>query len=73
MREKVLAVCEGVDASIDFSSTELIDGGLLDSVTLVEIVSELMDAFEIDIPYEDVVPENFNSIDAMVRLVEKYV
>ena len=44
-----------------------------DSVTLVEIASELMDEFDIEIPYEEIMPENFNSIDAMSALVEKYV
>lgn len=73
MREKVLEICKSVDPSVDYTADNLIDGGLLDSVTLVDIVSELMDAFDIEIPYEDVVPENFNSIDAMTELVEKYV
>ena len=73
MRERVLAVCNGVDPSIDFEAGNLITGEVLDSVTLVEIVSELMEEFDIDIPYEDIVPENFDSIDAMVDVVEKYV
>ncbi len=73
MKEKILEICKGIDDSIDFTSTELIDGGLVDSVTLVEIATELMDAFNIEIPYEEIIPANFNSIDAMAELVEKYV
>ncbi len=73
MRDKVLEICRNIDDSIDFTSKELIDGGILDSVTLVEIATELMDEFDIDIPYEEITPENFNSIDAMTELVEKYV
>ena len=73
MRERVLAVCKEVDPSIDFEAGNLITGEVLDSVTLVELVSELMEEFDIDIPYEDIVPENFDSIDAMVDVVEKYV
>ena len=73
MKEKILEICKGIDESIDFTSTELIDGGLVDSVTLVEIATELMDAFNIEIPYEEIIPANFNSIDAMAELVEKYV
>ncbi len=72
MRERVLAICEGVNSSIDFSSTELIDGNVMDSLTLVEVVAELMEEFDIEIPYEEMLPYNFNSIDAMVLLVEKY-
>ena len=73
MREKVLAICMSVDDSIDFTSTKLIDGGLIDSVTLVEIATELMDELNIDIPYEEITPENFNSVDAITSLVERYV
>ena len=47
MREKVLEICRNIDDSIDFTSKELIDGGILDSVTLVEIATELMDEFVI--------------------------
>ena len=73
MREEILEICESVDGSVDFTSTALIDNNEIDSVSLIEIVSEIMDQFDIEIPFEEVVPENFNSVDAMVRLVEKYV
>jgi acyl carrier protein len=73
MRESVLMVCNRVNGKVDYTRTDLIDGGYLDSVTLVEIASELMDEFDIEIPYEEIMPENFNSIDAMTALVEKYV
>ena len=42
-------------------------------MVLVEIATGLMEEFDIEIPYEEIIPDNFNSIDAMVRLVEKYV
>lgn len=73
MEEKILEICKGVDDSIDYTSTTLIDDGVLDSVTLISIVSEFTDAFNVYIPYEEIIPENFNSIKAMAELVEKYV
>ena len=73
MKEKILEICQSVDDSVDYTSTTLIDDNALDSVTLIEIVSELMENFDIEIPFEEVTPENFNSIDGMVSLVEKYV
>lgn len=73
MEEKILAICSEVDDSIDFTSTTLIDDGLLDSVTLIKLISELTDAFGVDIPYEEIIPENFNSVKAMAELVQKYV
>jgi len=73
MRERILKICKGVDASIDFTSHRLVEDELVDSITLVEIVSSLMLELGIEIPYEEITPENFNSIDAITELVEKYV
>ncbi len=73
MKNKILEICTNIDDSVDYTSTKLIDGGLIDSVVLVEIATGLMEEFDIEIPYEEIIPDNFNSIDAMVRLVEKYV
>lgn len=72
MKEKILAVCNEVNNSIDYSAEGLIDNGIIDSVTLVGIATELMMEFGIEIPYEEITPENFNSLDAMCALVEKY-
>ena len=74
MREKVKTVLETNYPEIDFeSSTELVDDGILDSMTLVGIISALSMEFGVMIPYEDIVPVSFNSIDAMAELVEKYM
>ena len=73
MKNKILEICTNIDDSVDYTWTKGIDGGLIDSVVLVEIATGLMEEFDIEIPYEEIIPDNFNSIDAMVRLVEKYV
>ncbi|MCI8992674.1 MAG: acyl carrier protein [Eubacterium sp.] len=74
MREKVIDVLTANYPEIDFeSSTELVDDGILDSMTLVGIISTLSMEFGIMIPYEDIIPENFNSVDAMAALVQNYV
>lgn len=74
MRDKVKQVLADNYPEIDFeSSTELVDDGILDSLTMVGIISALSMEFNIVLPYEDILPENFNSIDAMVELLEKYV
>lgn len=72
MEEKVLEVCKSIDSSIDYTSERLIDDKLMDSVTLIDIIAELSDQFDVSIPYEEIIPENFNSIKAIAELVEKY-
>ena len=73
MKNKILEICTNIDDSVDYTSTKLIDGGLIDSVVLVEIATGLMEEFDIEVPYEEIIPDNFNSIDALGRLVENYV
>ncbi len=74
MRDRVKQVLTENYPEIDFeSSTELVDDGILDSLTMVGIISALSMEFGVVLPYEDIVPENFNSIDAMVELIEKFM
>ena len=73
MREKIKALLTQNYPQIDFeSSNELVDDGILDSMTLVGIISALSMEFGVMLPYEEIVPENFNSLDTMAELIEKY-
>ncbi|MDD6036169.1 MAG: acyl carrier protein [Lachnospiraceae bacterium] len=72
MEKKVLELLSDAFPTIDFTaSEELVDDGILDSLTLVEIISCLSMEFEIMIPYEEIIPDNFNSVVAIARMIEK--
>ena len=44
---------------------------LLDSFDIISIVSEINDTFDISINVNDLLPENFNSVDAILALIKK--
>ncbi len=70
--EKILEILKGVRSDIDFENeTALIDNNVLDSFDIVSIVTELCEAYDVTITAEDMEPENFNSAEAMLRLVER--
>ena len=72
MKEKILEILSGIRPDIDFENeTKLMDGGLLDSFDIVSIISDLNDEFDISIRITELKAENFNTLDAMVELVEK--
>lgn len=72
MEEKILSLLQAEYPEIDFTgSDELVDDGILDSLTLTGIIALLTIEFGITIPYEEIVEENFNSIAGMARMVER--
>lgn len=72
MKETVLAILKDIRSDVDFlGDAKLIDDGVLESLDIVAIVGEFNEEFDIEISVEDLTPENFNSIDAMVDLITK--
>ena len=70
--EELLEILKEINSDIDYENeTALIDDGILDSLDVVARVSELNDHYEIVIGLDDLVPENFNSLEAMLALIEK--
>ena len=72
MKEKLLALLEDVRPDVDFEKEKLlIDDSILDSFDIITIVQEMNEAFDIDIDVDLLEPENFNTIEAMMELIEK--
>jgi D-alanine--poly(phosphoribitol) ligase subunit 2 len=72
MREKLLGILVDVRPDVNFEeSTHLIDDGELESLDIVALVGELNDEFDIEITVEDLLPENFNSVDAILALIQR--
>ncbi len=70
--ENLLDILNEIRPDVDFTNEKkLIDDGILDSFDIISIVSELNDAYDIEIDVEDLEPENFNTIEAMLELIRK--
>ncbi len=70
--DKLLEVLEEIRPDVDFKNNKkLIDDGVLDSLNILEIVSELCDTFDIEISPADIIPSNFNSAEAMLAMIER--
>ena len=72
MYDKVLELLQEEYPEIDFTgSDELVDDGIFDSLTLTGIIAALSMEFDIEIPYDEIIEENFNSVAAMAEMVER--
>lgn len=72
MKDTILEILTELRPDVDFEKeTQLITDGILVSFDIVSLVAELSDEFDITIRPKDLVPENFNSLDAMCALVEQ--
>ena len=70
--EELMEILREIDDSIDYEKeTALIDSQLLDSFGVITLVAELEENFDITIEAAEMVPENFNSVEAIYRMVQR--
>jgi acyl carrier protein len=70
--EELLRIMSEVRPDIDFETeTKLIDNEMLDSLDIVAIVTDVNDEFDVEINVNDLLPENFNSAEALYELIQK--
>jgi len=70
--EKLIELLKGVRDDVDFSEcTTLVDEGILDSFDIVEIINLIDEEYGIEIPAIEIVPENFNSVEAILNMIQR--
>lgn len=70
--DELIAILKDIHPDVDYATaTNLIDGKILDSFDIISLVSEIADKFDVVISAEYMVPENFNSAQALWELIQK--
>lgn len=70
--KELMGILEDIQPDADYETcTTLIDDGILDSFAILSIVGELEDTFDIKITPAEIIPENFNSAQALWEMVQK--
>ncbi len=59
------------EEGLELGSERLVSDGILDSLDIMNLIMELESGFDIEIDPEDVVSENFESVEAITALIEK--
>ena len=70
--DELMEILEELRPDVDFTTEKsLVTDGILDSFDIISLVSALNDEFDITIRPANLVPENFNSAEAMYELIEE--
>ena len=70
--KELINILNEVKTDVDFNKEKaLIDDEILSSFDIVTIVAKINDEFDIEIQVGNLVPDNFNSIEGMMALIEK--
>lgn len=70
MKEEILAILSEVLPNIDFTASDkLVDDGILDSISIITLVTELSTEYDVEFDLDQLEPKNLNSIDAIVETV----
>lgn len=68
--DAILDILEELKPGVEYRGrTDLVDSRELDSLTIIALVAELEDVFDIAVPAAEIVPENLNSLEAIWALV----
>lgn len=70
--EELLKILNQLHPDVDFTTVEDLYGeGVLDSLDMVRLVTEIDRTFDVRIPAEELLPENFQTVETVWALIER--
>ena len=70
--EKLIRILTELHPDVDFYAEQtLVEDGILDSLDIVSIVSQIDVEFGVSVPPEEIIPENFNSALALFEMITR--
>ena len=71
--EEFLKLLKKIKPNVDFTKEQaLVDDGLLESLDIISIISEVAEVYGVLIQSDEIIPDNFNSAEAMYELIEDF-
>lgn len=72
MEEKILSILEEINEDIlTYDGSNMIADGIINSFEIVEIISNIEEAFDIEISAENAVAANFTNKDSIIEMVKR--
>lgn len=72
--EELIGIVQSIIPEVDLKSeTRLITSGIVNSLSFVTLFTTISEHYRINIPIEEIVPENFDSVDSIWALINRLV
>ena len=72
MKDQVITLIMEIKKGVTIDeNTNLIFDGVLSSLEIIQMIVEIENKFGVKVPVEDVLPDNFNTVDAIVQLLKR--
>ena len=69
--DELITLLKKVKPNVDFENNDaLVDDGIIDSLDVISIIAEISDKYGIVIPNDEIIPDNFNSVEALKELID---
>ena len=70
--DELLDILNDINPDVDYETEDrLIDGKIFDSFSIITLISAISDAFDLELGPEHLIPENFNSAQAMWEMIQR--
>ncbi len=70
--EELIEILKSIHPEVDYETERsLIDSRIFDSFDIVTLVGEITENYDVEIGPQDLIPENFNSADAIYSLITR--
>ena len=74
MKERFINILTSINSDIvNSGSKTLVEDGIIDSLCVMQIVTSFEKEFSISVDFDDLIPENFQSVDSLWNLLNKYI
>ena len=68
--EELLEILKELHPEVDFETEKaLMDNNIFDSFDIISVIAEIGEKFDVVISAEDILPENFNSLETIFALI----
>lgn len=70
--EQLLEILNQLHPDVDFTAVDdLYEEGVLDSLDMVRLVTEISQTFDVDVPPEELIPDNFQNVNTIMEMITR--